>query len=191
MENKIIRKIIHVLTGITIILLLSFEILNTRYLFFILLLSIFLSILSIKIKIPIIHKLVLRCKKDREMPPGRGFLFFILGSLLALKLFTKDIAFASIAILTFADPCSHFLGSLLGRFKIIRNGKNIEGTIFGVLIGTLAALFFVSFPEAFLACSIAMFAEYLEFRIANNTIDDNLVVPLIAGTTIYLLRLII
>jgi dolichol kinase len=36
-----------------------------------------------------------------------------------------------------------------------------------------------------------MLAEYLEFRVANNTIDDNLIVPLVAGTTIYLLRLLI
>lgn len=191
MKNKTIRRIIHVLTGILIILLVTFKILNTQKLFYILLLSIIFSILSIKVKIPFIHRLVLMYKKEKEMPPGRGFLFLIFGSLLALKLFSNDIALASIAILTFADPCSHFFGSLIGRFKLIKNGKNIEGTLFGILIGTLAALFFVNFIEAFLACSIAMFAEYLEFKVANNTIDDNLIIPLVAGTTIYLLRLII
>jgi len=189
MKNKAIRRIIHVFTGISIILLIVYNILNTRLLFYFLLVSIILSLLSIKIKIPVIHKLVLMYKKEKEMPPGRGFLFFILGSLLVLKLFPQDIALASIAILTFADPASHLFGSLLGKFKIIDNNKHVEGTILGILIGTLSALFFVNFIEAFLACSIAMLAEYLEFRVANNTIDDNLIIPLIAGTVIYLLRL--
>ena len=191
MKSKVIRKIIHVLIGIIIILFVVFGILNTRLLFYFLLLSIILSLLSIKVKIPAIYKLVLIYKKEKEMPPGRGFIFFIFGSLLALKLFQRDIALASMAILTFSDSASYLFGAFLGKFKILKNNKNIEGTIFGILIGTLAALFFVNFIEAFLACSIAMLAEYLEFRIANNTIDDNLIIPLVAGTTIYLLRLII
>jgi dolichol kinase len=189
MKNRIIRRIIHVLTGMSIILLIIYNILNTRLLFYILLLSVILSVLSIKIKIPIVHRLVLMYKKEKEMPPGRGFLFFLIGSLLALKLFQQDIALASIAILTFADPASHLFGTLLGKFKLGKLTKNIEGTIFGIIIGTLSALFFVGFVEAFLACLIAMLAEYLEFRVANNTIDDNLVIPLVAGTVIYLLRL--
>lgn len=189
MRNTTIRKLIHILVGIVFILLINYKILNTRDLFFILIICIILSLLSIKIKIPIIHKLVLMYKKEKEMPPGRGFLFFVFGALLTLKLFPFDIALASITILTFADPVSHLFGAFLGKFKLGNGNKNIEGTIVGIIVGTLAALFFVNFIEAFLACLVAMLAEYLEFKIANNTIDDNLIIPLVAGTTIYLLRL--
>ena len=67
MKNKAIRRIIHVFTGISIILLVVYNILNTRLLFYFLLLSIVLSILSIKIKIPIGHNLVLMYKKERDV----------------------------------------------------------------------------------------------------------------------------
>ncbi|MEM3405665.1 MAG: hypothetical protein QW117_01685 [Candidatus Pacearchaeota archaeon] len=191
MKNRIIRKIIHILFGINIILLFYMNILTTRILFYFLLLSIFLSILSLKIDIPIVKKLIIHYKKENEMPPGRGFIFFLFGSLLVLKLFEKDIALASITILTFSDSFACIFGSLFGKIKILNENKTIEGTILGIIIGTILASFFVNFIESFLACSIAMLGEHLEFKISKNTIDDNLIIPLISGTTIYILRLLV
>ena len=123
--------------------------------------------------------------------PGEGFVFFLVGSLLAIKLFSQDIALASILILSFGDGISHLIGEGIGKRKILFNkSKNIEGLVFGVIAGTLTALFFVSFLEAFVASLAAMLVEAVEIKIRENHIDDNLFVPLVAGTAILLLRII-
>lgn len=186
-KYEIIRKIFHMLLGITIIFLVIYRILTTRTLFYLLLFLIFLSIISMQIKNKKIKSLLKKFSKKGERPYGRGVIFFIFGCLLTLKIFPINTALASISILTFADPLSYIFGNFFGKTKIINNHKNIEGTIVGIIIGTFFSSFFVNFVLAFLACIASMTAEYLEFKIANNTIDDNLVIPLVAATTIHLL----
>jgi len=180
MAKELGRKIIHVLSGIALMLLISYNIINTLILFYILILGCILSVLSLRLKIPIISWFLREFGKEEEKIPGRG-------SLLAMKLFSIDIALASIAILTFSDSSSCLIGKYCGNTKIIGR-KNIEGMIFGFLIGTIVALFFISFPEAFLAAAGSMIIEYVEVKVSDKNIDDNLLIPLVSGTIIYFLR---
>ena len=187
MAKELGRKIIHVLSGIALMLLISYNIINTLILFYILILGCILSVLSLRLKIPIISWFLREFGKEEEKIPGRGMIFFVAGSLLAMKLFSIDIALASIAILTFSDSSSCLIGKYCGNTKIIGR-KNIEGMIFGFLIGTIVALFFISFPEAFLAAAGSMIIEYVEVKVSDKNIDDNLLIPLVSGTIIYFLR---
>lgn len=123
--------------------------------------------------------------------PGKGVIFFFVGVLLSLQLFEKDIALASIMVLSLGDSVSHLIGKSFGRIKNIFNGdgkKLLEGTLAGTLAGFFGALVFVPFPEAFLGAFGAMIVEVVKIDFNDLTLDDNLVVPLVAGTIMFLLR---
>ena len=89
------------------------------------------------------------------------------------------------------DSISHIVGGKYGRLRNLFNGKSkklYEGTIAGTLAGFLGALIFIPATEAFLASFTAMVAEVIKIDFNDHTLDDNLVVPLVAGTVIFLLR---
>ena len=190
-KQELIRQIMHILFGLLIVILFSAGLISAWILFYILIASIILSFLSIKLDVPVISWFLKNFERQNTRLPGECFVFFLAGSLLAIKLFSQDIALASILILSFGDGISHLIGEGIGKRKILFNkSKNIEGLVFGVIAGTLAALFFVSFLEAFVASLAAMLVEAVEIKIRENHIDDNLFVPLVAGTAILLLRII-
>lgn len=184
------RKILHILVGITAILLLIYNIITPLIIFIILIIGIFVSLLSLRIKIPIISWFLdnFERNKNKNKLPGRGIIFAVVGSLLALQLFERNIALASITILTFGDPISHLIGRYFGRTKSpLDRTKNIEGNIAAALISSLLAMFFVPFYLAFIGALTAMLFELLIIKIQNLRIDDNLIIPLAAGTTIFLI----
>ena len=186
------RQAFHICLGLAIIILLVNNILNSLILFSILIAGILISILSRKFKIPVIYSfLKLFERKDiLKTFPGKGVISFLIGCLLVLQLFGRDIALASIMILTFGDSVSHLFGWHFGRKKHPLNClKSIEGNIAGAFTGFLGAMLFVSPLPAFLASFGAMTAEAIELRMNNKIIDDNIIVPLVAGTIIHLMRI--
>jgi len=186
------RQAFHICLGLAIIILLVNNILNSLILFIILIAGILISILSRKFKIPVIYSfLKLFERKDiLKTFPGKGTISFLIGCLLVLQLFGRDIALASIMILTFGDSVSHLFGWHFGRKKHPLNClKSIEGNIAGAFTGFLGAMLFVSPLPAFLASFGAMTAEAIELRMNNKIIDDNIIVPLVAGTIIHLMRI--
>ena len=191
MKREIGRKLLHLLFGVSIIILLIYNFITAKILFYILTFGIFLSLLSMKINIPIFSWFLRNFERtEKEKIPGKGILFFLAGSLLVLKLFPIDIALASISILTFADSLSFLFGRFLGKTRCGLNYlKNWEGIIFGILIGTIFSMFFVSFPEAFIASFFAMLVEAVEIKVSEENLDDNLLIPLVAGTAVYLFRI--
>ncbi len=195
-ENKfseIKRQALHAVMGITLVILLSAHLINTWHIFWLLIVGSLLAFLSKRIRVPIISWILDHCERpeQRKTFPGRGPVFFILGSLLALKLFPFDAALAAILILSLGDSVSHLFGHYYGRIPNPFNHKSLklfEGTLMGTGAGFLGAIFFVSPSEAFLASLGAMLAEAMEFDLNQQHVDDNLVIPLVAGTIILLLR---
>ena len=109
-----------------------------------------------------------------------------------MQLFTKDVALAAITILTLGDSISHIIGRSFGKTRNFINGANkklLEGTGVGILVAFVGAALFVSPLEALLASVVAMGAELAEVKLAEKVIDDNLLIPLVAGTVIMLMRL--
>lgn len=183
------RESFHIFFGVAIMLLIF--LLRERamwLLFFALIIGIALSLLSLKVKLPIIHYMLLRFEKPQYLNkfPGKGALFFVAGCLLVLKLFSAnlEIVFASIAILTFGDSVSHLVG--LGAKKRIAK-RDIAGTIAGIIAAFIAASFFVKPLLALTAALTAMVAENISVRVGLEEVDDNVIIPLIAGTVIFLL----
>ena len=184
------RKIVHMLIGITALLLLINNIITPLIIFIILIIGTLGSLLSLKFKIPILSFFLDNFERPEEKTklPGVGIILAVVGSLLALQLFERNIALASITILTFADPISHLVGKLFGRTKsFLDKKKNIEGHIAGVIISSLFAMFFVHPILAFSGALAAMLFEAIIIEIQKVQLDDNLIIPLAAGTTMFLI----
>lgn len=187
------RQLMHLGVGGVTVLLLYYNILSSLSIFLLIILGLLLSFLCKRIHLPVISTFLDHVEREEQRRhfPGKGPIFFFTGVLLVLKLFERDIALASIMVLTLGDSLSHMVGARFGRTKNIFNGRSrklFEGTIFGALAGSLGALLFVPFPEALLGSFGAMIAEVIKIDFNDRTLDDNLVVPLVAGTIIFLLR---
>ena len=93
-------------------------------------------------------------------------------------------------ILTLGDSISHIIGGKFGSLRNLFNWKSkklFEGTLAGVIAGFFGALLFVPASQALLGSFVAMIAEVMKIDFNNNELDDNLVVPLIAGTVMFLM----
>ncbi len=99
---------------------------------------------------------------------GKGAFYFTLGAFLTIWLFPKKIAITSLFILGVCDSLATIYGSYFGKIKIYGN-KTLEGMI--VFFTSCFLILFFS-----LICSaILSLSEAITF------IDDNLIVPLLAG----------
>lgn len=196
-EREISRQIVHIIVGCLIILLiLTFQrdiVLLVLFLLF--LISVLLALISLKIKIRGINWVLQKIGRENEIKkfPGKGFIFFIAGCLLTLKLFSQDIALASITVLTFGDAISTLAGYFGKRYKKkpLSSLKTRFGTIIGMVVSFLVALIFIDPFYALIAAVVGMIAEAISIRFGEEETDDNLIVPLAAGTACYLLRLVI
>ncbi len=193
-KQEIGRQILHAVVGIVTVILLYFNILTPLSIFLLIIIGLLASIISKRIKLPGFHYFLTHFERDetKETFPGKGLIFFFIGVLLVIQLFPKDIAYASIMILALGDSISHLVGEKFGILKNIfhwRGKKLLEGTLAGTIAGFVGAVIFVTPFEAILASFAAMVAEVIKIDFNNSTLDDNLVVPLVAGTVIFLLRL--
>lgn len=183
------RQVLHMLVGTVIIILFLNNWITLLAFFILVCLGIFLSFVGKQVKLPIMSWFIgfFEREQDKHKFPGRGIIFFGAGCILVLRLFTRDIALASIIILTFADSISHLVGSNFGKIpNPLNNKKKVEGSIAGFLVGVLVAIFFVSPLLAIIGSFAAMLFEAVRFEVSGERIDDNLLVPLIAGTFMYL-----
>jgi len=116
-------------------------------------------------------------------------IFFFVGVLLAIQLFDQNIALAAIMVLALGDSVSHIIGAQFGKLRNIFNIKSkklFEGTVAGTIAGFIGAASFVPIPEAFLGSFAAMIAEVIQIDLNETTLDDNMIVPLVAGTVMLL-----
>ena len=185
------RKVMHMLLGIIAIFFIVYGIVTPLIIFIILIFGSLLSLICLKIRVPVISFILDNFeKKEQGKLPARAVIFGVAGSLLVLQLFSRDIALASIIILVFADPISHLIGKVFGKTKsFIDKRKNIEGHIAGALISSLLAMFFVSPYLAMAGSLVAMLFESLIIEIQKIELDDNLIIPLTAGAIMYVLRI--
>ncbi|MBI2129942.1 hypothetical protein HYU07_06960 [Candidatus Woesearchaeota archaeon] len=186
------RQILHLIFGLAVVYLIYIGVLTDMAIFLLIIVGFLLSLISKYIRLPLVGWFLDRFEREENIKafPGSGMLFFMIGALLSLKLFNENIALASIMILTVGDSISHIIGAEFGVIQnpFSNNGKKLEGTLVGILVGFVAALVFVRPLEALLASVGAMIAEVIELEFNKRPVDDNIVVPLAAGTIILLVR---
>ena len=188
------RQIIHLGVGLSLVGLFYIDLLSPLALFLAIVAGILASIISKRAKLPIFSFFLEHFEREEQKKsfPGKGMIFFFIGALLVIKLFERDIALASLMVLALGDSVSHVFGEEYGQTKNIFNGKSkklLEGTIAGTIAGFLGAMIFVPFPLALFGSAAAMIAEVIKIDLNEYTLDDNLVVPLIAGTIMLLVRM--
>lgn len=192
-RKEISRQIMHLALGLGMAVAYYYDILSSFAVFLGIIAGGLISFLCKRTRLPI-FSFFLDCFEREEQKhqfPGRGTIFYFVGVLLAMQLFPKDIALASIMVLAFGDSVSHLFGERFGKMKNIFNGyspKLLEGTLAGTVTGFFGAVFFVPVPEAFFGSLLAMIAEVVEIDLNGRPLDDNLIVPLVAGTAMLLLR---
>jgi len=71
----------------------------------------------------------------------------------------------------------------------LNNKKFLEGTFVSIILAAITAALFVGLTEAIFASTFAMIAEGIELKFRKNTIDDNIIIPLVSSIVIYLLRI--
>ncbi len=184
------RQFFHILLGIFLVVLLLYDFIDKKIILIIIVLGLILSYLSKKTRVPVIHELLEKFerKEDMEEFPGKGIIFYFIGIYIALLLFPEDIAMASIIVLALGDSVSHLYGLHYGKIRLFSKTKFLEGTVAGFIAGFIGALVFLPWFEAVLASLAAMIVEAIEIKIGTQQVDDNLIVPFIAGAVVWLVR---
>jgi dolichol kinase len=193
-RQEIDRQVMHIIIGIGTVTLIAIDVLSPFALFLLIIAGILVSLITKRVRLPFFSVFIDIFEREevKKKFPGKGAIFFCIGALLTIKLFERPIALAAIMILALGDSVSHLVGERFGRTRNILNGdgkKLLEGTIAGTLSGFLGALLFVPPVEAFLGSVVAMIAEVVKIDLNDYTLDDNLVVPLVAGTVMLLTKM--
>ncbi|MBW2977989.1 SEC59/DGK1/VTE5 family protein [Candidatus Woesearchaeota archaeon] len=192
-ELEIRRQLFHIFCGFGVVGLIYYDLINYLMIFIFIVAFFAVSLLSKKIKIPVISWLLTQFDRpiDIKRLPGKGALYYLLGVFLAMFLFPKDITMAAIIVLALGDAIAPLVGQY-GRIKHpLSEKKFLEGTIAGVFVAFVGAALFVNIYEAGFAAVIAMVVEGIDLRLGRQPINDNIVIPIVAGGVIWLLRLII
>lgn len=187
---EIRRQAFHAAVGIAAVFLVIKGLAGVYFFALLSIAGLLLSFFSVKHRIPVICQFLKIFDRKKERIPGKGAILLIVGIAIALTFFPQDIAIAAIAVLAIGDAISR-LGQFFGKVHFPWNRhKQIESTFLGFLGSAIFASLFVTGTEAVAASATAMFAESFPINARGRTIDDNLVVPVVAGFTITLLRLL-
>src|SRR3989344_7318398 len=164
---EIKRQLFHLIVGIVLVILLNIDFIDLTILIATLILLIIFSIISKIFQNSFFNWFLDHFDRpvDKSRIPARGAMTYLLGMIIVLSLFKKDIALASILVMVVGDSVSPLVGMHFAKTKHILNEKKlIEGTIAGVIAAFIAASFFVSHLEAILAALIGMFVEIIDFK---------------------------
>lgn len=188
---EIKRKFLHLILGILLVTLLMFGFIGALHVFILTIIVIIILLVNKRYKVPGMDWFLKNFERDENLKifPGKGFISYLIGSLLVLLLFPKDIALPAILVLAFADSIGHLFGLRFGRIRHpFVSTKFLEGWIVGLASGFIGALIFVPWHEALAASFFAMLVEGIEVKIGADEVDDNLIIPLVAATAISAVR---
>lgn len=188
-EREIHRKIIHILLGSSAIIFYYYNLVNALIVLLLVLITFFGLLILNMTNVKFLSSLVRYLSREESRLKGIGALTFGMGIFLAIFLFRKNIALASISILTFGDSMSNLYGRLIGKTSLAWNPlKNAEGLIFSILFSSIIASFFVNPIYAIIASALSLIIEGFHLSIDKMSVDDNILIPIIAGTILLLLK---
>lgn len=192
-EFELNRQVFHILFGLIIVVILLYGFFNKEIILGLILIGTVLSFLSRRMQVPVIHNLLLKFERENEIRkfPGKSMIFYLIGIYVSLVLFSMEVAMASIMVLALGDSVSHLYGLHYGKIKHpLSKTKFLEGTIAGFIAGFIGAFAFLPWHEAFFASLTAMIIEGIEIKIGTEQVDDNLIVPFVAGAAVWLIRFV-
>jgi dolichol kinase len=155
-----------------------------------LLLTILTSITYKKqIHTPILYQLIDKLERPtvKKTSPAQGAIYYIIGIILSLLLFTTPIALTCIIATSLGDAASTIIGKNHGAHKIPYNThKSIEGSTACLIFATIGATTQISPILAIIAGITSTITESLPLPL-----NDNLSIPLSIGITLTIITTII
>ena len=201
LKGEVERQLIHLLTGITLILLIRTA--GDMALAVLLLLLAFYATISVVI---ILNKLPLSLsaflcrwgRPSKQTIPFKGTILLLCGITISFILFPEEIVYASIAVVAFGDSVATAIGVLIGRHKLpYSENKTVEGTVSGIIAAFLASSFFVTPVQALLGSVGGLLLESIidlqtirEFNsqmIFKFFLNDNFLIPLFSGLLMFII----
>ena len=192
MEKATKRQLFHLVLGLLIVLLIYLDLLTAFLIGIVILIGLILSFVTRRYRIPVIDWFLQTFERDEDIKqiPGKGVIFMFVGAFIMVFFFPKNVALASMIILALGDS----IAPLFGRYGKIRHPfskrKFLEGAIVGFIAAFLGAMLFVEANAALFAALAAMIIEGIDLELRINPLDDNVVMPLVAGIVILLTKII-
>lgn len=132
-------------------------------------------------KLKYLYWLVYRLERSRNYSkPGIQALWANIGIFSVYLLFGKEPAMVSVAVLAVGDAFASLVGIRYGRKRI--GNRSLEGSLAFFLASFLVLFPFIGFGKAFLVSLLAAIFEAIPLGV-----DDNFVVPIVAGLVYYVL----
>lgn len=131
------RQILHILYGFALLFLYHYNYIDNKILLGMIIGGAITSLMVKRERLSPIKRFLSLFERDHHLEkfPGRGVLFFTIGTYLTLLLFEREMAYAGILILSVGDAVSNVVGRYWGKIKTKLNpNKNIEGSIAGILV---------------------------------------------------------
>jgi phytol kinase len=177
LKKELQRKAVHA-TSVLIVILYYFlpkeAILLLLTLFLILFLEVEFIRIDLRLKLPLFHKLYREKEEDRLS----GNVFFLIGAIIAISVFSEKIAMAAILMTTIGDASAALFGKRFGKTWIPKlKDRAVEGCTVEFVVDLLIGFVFLDlWPVILVMAGTATIVETLV-----NKIDDNLLIPLFSG----------
>ena len=139
-----------------------------------------------------LFKNIIRMEEEKKLT---GSSYALLGSVVVLCIFPKEVAAISILMLALGDPSSNFVGIKYGRDKLIGD-KSLQGTIACFVVCSLISFLFLIFFNGQLLFERALIISLLGGAIGAFfevvpifKINDNFTMPVCSGCGMWSLYL--
>ena len=187
------RKIWHIVMGLTFIFLVYDGLFDVTAVLGLLLISVIIVVVQKRRMSRVMHFIFEQIEREENLKenPALGMVFYLMGALIVMVILPREVFLAVMLILTIGDAAAPLIGQFGKKAYFYNKKKKWEGIIAGIIFGAAAAMFFVPWYEAILAASAAMILEGFDLKVMGWAIDDNFLIPIVAGIVIGLLKLII
>ncbi|MEA2104346.1 MAG: hypothetical protein U9P79_06880 [Candidatus Cloacimonadota bacterium] len=143
--------------------------------------------------------------RDEETSRLTGASYLLTSSVVAIAIFTKEIAFLSISFLAIGDTFAALIGLQFGKRKIGNSKKTLEGLIGSFISCAIFGIicYFLIFekvfagpqgttnPEPYTIMILAGAITAAITEVSNLHINDNITIPLISGIVMSIIFMII
>jgi len=148
------------------------------------LLILLITIEQVRKKFPSVNVLFIRyfgfMMRQKERDKVSGATYFLIGTLLVIALFPKNIAVAAIFYLSYGDTMAAMIGINFGKIKFM--DKTLEGSLACFFTCFITGLFFFNPMIALFGAVCATVSELLPLPV-----NDNITIPLLSAIGLYLI----
>ncbi len=174
--NELLRKSVHI-TSVLIILAHSMlgegPVLTFLILYLVCTLIMEELRLSYGTRIPVFDFLLRSSEKNKI----GGYVYFVIGAIIALSVFSQNVAYAAILMTTFGDASAALVGRFLGKIKLPGGHKSLEGTLTEFIVDIVIGFVFIQQLPVVLFMATAATSAEVFFK----KVDDNMAIPIFAG----------